>query len=521
MKACLHRIAVVLTVVCALNAAAADAPALARGSIVFRANFDDASVREQWQKAAFAKWTADGPGGSMCLAVDIASGNALGQMVGMPFDFTPYRGMELYLECKAKAADVTKPAHDYNGVKFMLHCKSASTDLWKNPNNLAGTFDWKTIGVAASIPHDAAAGELLLGLQESSGKAWFSEITVTILKLAPPVRPAPDPNAPPPYTGHTEPRLRGMMSPGALRKEDLQVLGTEWNANLIRWQITRNWGKAGTEMDLAEYDRWFDGKLDELDAALAVCKVSGLKAVIDVHTPPGGRDADMDMVMFLDKKYQDHFVLIWEKIARRFKGNPSVWAYDLVNEPLCRKRTALGMDSLATQVRAAKAVRAIDSETTIIVESEDWDSPSAYAWLTPIDVPHVVYQVHMYEPHEFTHQGVHGGNFTPVEYPGKGLDKEALRRTLQPVRDFQRAYNVQIYVGEFSAIRWAPGSAKYLEDCVSIFEEYGWDWSYHAFREWSGWSVEYENSREDKVATTDTDRKKVLLGWFRKNEKGK
>ena len=45
------------------------------------------------------------------------------------------------------------------------------------------------------------------------------------------------------------------MSPKAFRDEDMRVLGMEWKANVIRWQLTRNWGKAGTDRDLAEYDR--------------------------------------------------------------------------------------------------------------------------------------------------------------------------------------------------------------------------------------------------------------------------
>jgi len=42
-----------------------------------------------------------------------------------------------------------------------------------------------------------------------------------------------------------------------------------------------------------------------------------------------------------------------------------------------------------------------------------------------------------------------------------------------------------MYIGEFSAIRWAPdGSAyRYLKDLIDVFEAHGWDWSYHAFRE--------------------------------------
>ena len=88
------------------------------------------------------------------------------------------------------------------------------------------------------------------------------------------------------------------------------------------------------------------------------------------------------------------------------------------------------------------------------------------------------------------------------------------------MREFQRAYNVHIYVGEFSAIRWAPGAADYLSDCIDLFEEYDWDWTYHAYREWDGWSVEHGSDSQNHQPTEEaTDRKRLLLGWFARNEK--
>jgi len=135
----------------------------------------------------------------------------------------------------------------------------------------------------------------------------------------------------------------------------------------------------------------------------------------------------------------------------------------------------------------------------------------------------VVYQARMYRPHAFTHQGVHGGK-ERWAYPGaiKGVacDKDALRRELQPVRDFQLAYNVPIYIGEFSAIRWGKGADRYLKDVTDIFEEYGWDWSYHAFREWSGWSLEHGDVEDDaQPAATPPPRQKVIRAWFEQNRK--
>ncbi len=99
-----------------------------------------------------------------------------------------------------------------------------------------------------------------------------------------------------------------------------------------------------------------------------------------------------------------------------------------------------------------------------------------------------------------------------------------LRRTLQPVVDFQRDFGVHIYIGEFSAIRWAPGESAhdYLRDVIDIFETEGWDWAYHAFREWDGWIVEHGPERKDRSrAKEPTSREKLLRGWFSKNVKPK
>lgn len=64
------------------------------------------------------------------------------------------------------------------------------------------------------------------------------------------------------------------------------------------------------------------------------------------------------------------------------------------------------------------------------------------------------------------------------------------------------------------------GVCRNLHDVIELFEEYGWDWTYHAFREWDGWSVEHGPEPEDKErAETPTKRQELLLEWFAKNEK--
>ena len=92
-------------------------------------------------------------------------------------------------------------------------------------------------------------------------------------------------------------------------------------------------------------------------------------------------------------------------------------------------------------------------------------------------------------------------------------------RCVLPVRQFQKKYRAKLFCGEFSAIRWAPGAAQYIDDVASCLEKLNCSWTYHAYREWQGWSVEPDkNINNTRPVKYDTERKKVLLKYFRKNK---
>ena len=55
---------------------------------------------------------------------------------------------------------------------------------------------------------------------------------------------------------------------------------------------------------------------------------------------------------------------------------------------------------------------------------------------------------------------------------------------------------------------------------IDLFEEQGWDWAYHAFREWDGWSVEHGPDPKDHTPSrAPTDREKLLRSWYGKNRR--
>jgi hypothetical protein len=504
----------------------ADSPVpLPKGHVFFETGFEGADALKGWTgRATLAPGGKDG----QALLVQRMPGAAAGAaMVQMALPVEKMRGYLVYFSAQIKAENISPKPRPWNGVKFMAPLVAPSGKSWPAATLDAGTFDWRRATFAVRVPDDAESMSLMLGLEAVTGKAWFDDIRVTVAK--PPLA-AVQPRAVsgPVYKGHALPRLRGAMVSPNIDDESLRLFGRQWNANVIRWQLIRPGRAVRDPADLAAYDAWLDTALTRLDAILPVCREAGLYVVIDLHSPPGGRAinggyAAANAGLFNSPLCQAKFVDVWRRIAQRYKDAEGVWGYDLANEPVEDAIEEGLADWQELAQRAARAVRQIDPRRAIIVEPAQWGNPSGFVELRPIDVPNVVYSFHMYLPHSFTHQGVHGPS-GPVSYPGviegKKWDKVQLEAAMKPAVDFQKNYGVHIYVGEFSAIRWAPDDSayRYLKDLIELFEAHGWDWTYHAFREWDGWSVEHGADRADhKPATTPTSRETLLRGWLAKN----
>jgi hypothetical protein len=496
------------------------------GDVVFQTDFEGATALQSWGEHDAKKIRLmAGRNGSQSLTTEApAAEGASSVMIRVPLPVEKLRGARLKLEAMVKSENVVKPPQAWNGVKFMLHTVAPDVPRWEQQNNVFGTFDWKPVSFTTRVPKDATEAWLMLGVEATTGQAWFDDIKITVVSL-----PRSRPTQPAARRSDSGPRLRGAMISPRVTADDLRVLAEKWGANHVRWQLMWNGfpQSPADSADEAAYDVWLEGALKHLDDLLPVCKELGIAVLIDLHTPPGGRNAANECRIFHEKKWQDKFLAVWDKIALRYRGNTTVWGYDLVNEPVEGTVTDGLKDWRALAEQTAKRVRALDAQHTIVVEPAPWGSPIALDEFEPIDVPNIVYSVHMYEPHQFTHQGVFDNpmGFTyPGEINGKTWNKEQLRRVLQPVIDFQRDYGVPIYIGEFSAIRWAPDDSayRYLKDVIELFEENNWSWAYHAFREWNGWSVEHTADKgNDAPSLTTSNREQLLRTWFAKNLKPK
>ena len=499
------------------------------------------------------------------LIVEIPADDSPGKIhCESPIDLSPALagGRGVALSLRVRAFGVTEPDRPWNGVKAMLRYVEEGTGAtqWPGAGLPSGTYDWTnaTVRINPLIAPDPPAGGmaiLVLGLEGCTGRAEFDLSSLAIASEDCGIERTnqdyvvkyPDCNRQPaadsrrqtvllqgpsdlagsPQQGGSrgEP-LKGTMLPGRdTTEEDIATLAA-WGATLVRFQINRNWRQPNDNQDLAEYAAWIDSRLDNLADVLSWCGARGMKVCVDLHAPPGGkRHGDLAMNMFFEERWANAFVETWRRIATRFRSHPALYGYDLVNEP--DQRVPAPISYWEIQRRAAGAVRAIDPDTPIIVESNLADSPAAFRYLSPLAMDNVIYQVHVYAPMAFTHQGVYGrrrsNGPSDLCWPGANgserWDRDFLRRVLAPVRDFQMRHGARIYVGEFSAAAWAPGAENYLRDCISLFREYGWDWTYHAFREASVWDVEKEVLPDGSrvPASADTPRKQALLNGLKGN----
>jgi len=319
--------------------------------------------------------------------------------------------------------------------------------------------------------------------------------------------------------------------------QHLQEAVEKWNVNIARYWFRKS-SPSAWEKQLALLP-------DHLDAA----KKLGVRMVIVGEIPPttaAARSYPKDFVgwqhaYWTDESNLQTMIEGWRKIATLCKDrNQEIW-YDLVNEPLDRKDMPGYPKNWPRWAQTiVDEIRKIDPKNPIVIAT----GPGGLVWGMK-DFPvlrgkPLIYTIHVYVPHEYTHQGVTDIKNTDLAkvylerqkgWPGTfgdgaigGFwDKNKIEEAIKPAIDFQRRNpDIPIYVGEFSVARWAPGGAQYLKDCVEIFEKYGWDWTYHGFKDAAVWSLEhtdtYSDSKNATLSDVLTDRAQVLKGYMDKNK---
>lgn len=145
---------------------------------------------------------------------------------------------------------------------------------------------------------------------------------------------------------------------------------------------------------------------DWLDRNVRWAAAHKVYLLFNMHVPPGGYQSQgKGGALWSDPTAADRFVALWSALATRYREQPFVLGYDLLNEPVVTQ-SRQQWETLAR--RTARAVRAVDPHHIIVVErtnavGKNWDRDANQNFFL-IDDPNTVYEFHFYEPFTFTHQ---------------------------------------------------------------------------------------------------------------------
>ncbi|MDQ2092283.1 glycoside hydrolase family 5 protein [Marimonas arenosa] len=170
--------------------------------------------------------------------------------------------------------------------------------------------------------------------------------------------------------------------------------------NSIRFAFNGNWYRSNPDA----FWRW-------LDQNVGWAEKHGLLLTLDLHVPIGGfwldpTDDKVDFGIWNDEYTRAQNVELWRLIAKRYRNETAVGAYELLNEAVTQDASGDQWRELASDL--VKAIREVDPNHLLIVGAlygtnrrySEMNADSQFL----VDDPNVMYDFHFYEPIAFTHQ---------------------------------------------------------------------------------------------------------------------
>ena len=168
-----------------------------------------------------------------------------------------------------------------------------------------------------------------------------------------------------------------------------------------------------------------------VDSVIKWCKAEGLYVILDMHDAPGGQTGDNidDSYgypwLFESETSKQLFSEIWKKIADRYKNEPTVLGYDLLNEPIATyftNKEEINKLLVPVYKRGVEAIRSVDPNHIILLGGAQWNSNFSMFDEKAID-SNMLYTCHRYWC-------------------------DTLQSNLQDFIDFRNKVNLPLYMGE-------------------------------------------------------------------------
>lgn len=241
-----------------------------------------------------------------------------------------------------------------------------------------------------------------------------------------------------------------------------------------------------------------------IDRAVNWCEKYGLNMVLDLHKTYGYSfdKGENEEGFFENEAYQERFIKLWERLAKKYGNIGERLAFELLNE-VTDKSYCDTWNRVSNE--CIKRIRVIAPDVKILIGGYWNNSIEALKDLLPPYDENIIYNFHCYEPLIFTHQGAYwidamDTNFRiPITATYKEMDEMSKKYIniasicfddLDPDGTLDVAYfekyfaeavriaeerNVPLYCGEYGMINLATpeDTLKWYELISEAFNRFG------------------------------------------------
>lgn len=249
-----------------------------------------------------------------------------------------------------------------------------------------------------------------------------------------------------------------------VRKIDIDSMHA-WGFNSLRLPMHFNLYTLPVDKEpVAGQNTWLDKGFELTDNLLAWCKANHMYLILDMHATPGGQGNDLNISdrdpnkpsLWDSEANQQKLIALWKKLAERYKDDPNIGAYDIINEPNwgfddpandkngLKEKTNAPLKKLMMDITAA--IRQVDQKHIIIIEGNGWGNN--YNGILPTWDKNMVLSFHKY------------WNYND-------------QASIQHIVDTREKYNVPVWLGETG-----ENSNVWFTQAIQLFEKNNIGWSF-------------------------------------------
>ncbi len=246
-------------------------------------------------------------------------------------------------------------------------------------------------------------------------------------------------------------------------KVDIDSLAA-WGFNSIRLPMHYNlFTLPAAKEPVKGKNTWLQKGFILTDSLLSWCKANKIYLILDLHAAPGGQGNDIPIAdrdttapyLWNSEANKQKTIALWQKLADRYKDEPWIGGYDLINEPNYGFQDAgdrngcaeTGNEPLVELYKAITiAIRKTDKNHIIFVEGNCW--ANNFNGILPLWDNNMAISFHKY------------WNYN---------DQESIQKFL----NLRSQYNMPVWLGESG-----ENSNNWFTNAISLLEEnrIGWAW---------------------------------------------